>query len=129
MKGCKITAEEALAAENQRYVAQVQSDVATLDRLLAEDLVYQHSTGATDDKTRFIQAIDSGAVRYRTMECQEVKVRIFGDVAVITGRSRFEVTVNSNDGVVHIRFHSIWVKRAGAVQFVSWQATLLAKEE
>ena len=125
----RITAEEALAAENQRYIAQVKSDIATLDRLFAEDLVYQHSTGATDDKIRFIQAIDSGAVRYRRMERQEVKVRIFGDVAVITGRGRFEVTVNSNDSVVHIRFHSIWVKRAGTVQFVSWQATLLAKEE
>ena len=59
------------------------------------------------------------------MERDDVKVRIYGGIAIITGRARFEVTVNGADSTVRLRFHSIWAKRGAGLQFVSWQATLL----
>lgn len=120
-----ITEREALAAEDARYVAQTTSDIASMETLFGNDLVYQHSTGALDDKAGFIRAISSGAVKYRQMERHDVKVRIYGGIAIITGRARFEVTVNGADGTVRLRFHSIWAKRGASPQFVSWQATLL----
>ena len=120
-----ITEHEALAAEDARYQAQMIAEIVAMETLFGDDLVYQHSTGALDDKTGFIRAISSGAVRYRTMERDDVKVRIYGGIAIITGRARFEVTVNGADSTVRLRFHSIWAKRGAGPQFVSWQATLL----
>jgi hypothetical protein len=120
-----IAEHEALAAEDARYLAQRSGDIDGMETLFGDDLVYQHSTGVLDDKAGFIRAISSGEVRYRRMERHDVKVRIYGGIAIITGRARFEVTVNGADSTVRLRFHSIWAKRGAGPQFVSWQATLL----
>lgn len=120
-----ITENEALAAEDARYQAQINARFDIMELMFGDELVYQHSSGALDDKTGFIRAISSGAVRYRTMERYDVKVRIYGGIAIITGRARFGVTVNGADSTVRLSFHSIWAKRGAGQQFVSWQATLL----
>lgn len=120
-----ITEADVLSAEDARYAAQTGADVQAMKALFGDDLVYQHSTGALDDKAGFIGVIESGAVRYRRMERHDVRVRIYGVVAIVTGCAKFDVTVNGTDNTVRLRFHSIWARRASGLQFVSWQATLL----
>ena len=75
----------------------------------------------------FIEAQRSRAVIYRTMRRSEVKVRVYGPVAIITGRGKFDVTVKGEERTVNILFHSIWVKRGGAAQFISWHAAAAPK--
>ena len=120
-----ITAEEALKAEDARYAAQTGGDFAAMERMFGDDLVYVHSSGDLDDKTGFIEAQRSRAVVYRTMQRSEAKVRVYGPLAIITARGKFDVTVNGEERTVKILFHSIWVKRGGAVQFISWHAAAL----
>jgi ketosteroid isomerase-like protein len=118
-----ITEEEALRAEDARYAAQTANDFAAMDRLLGEDLVYIHSSAVVDNKASYIDSMRSGTVKYRVMRRSEVKVRTYGCLAMITGNANFDVTVKGQDLAVELRFHSIWAKRAGGTQFVSWQAT------
>ena len=47
----------------------------------------------------------------------------YGCIAIISGHANYDVTVKGKDIAVELRFHAIWAKRNGAVQFVSWQAT------
>jgi hypothetical protein len=119
-----VTGIEVNAAEDLRYAAQITGDIAALERMFGEDLVYTHSSGMIDGKASFIESIKSGKVRYRKMERHDSQVRVFGTLAVLTGRAVFEVSVNGIDSSVRLRFHSIWEKRANGLQFVSWQATL-----
>ena len=122
-----ITAEEALKAEDARYAAQTGGDFAAMERMFGDDLVYVHSSGDLDDKAGFIEAQRSKAVIYRRMQRSEVKVRVYGPVAIITGRGKFDVTVKGEQSTTNILFHSIWVKRGGAVQFISWHAAAAPK--
>jgi hypothetical protein len=122
-----ITAEEALKAEDGRYAAQTGGDFVAMERMFGDDLVYIHSSGDLDDKARFIDSHRSRTVIYRTMQRSEVKVRIYGPVAIITGRGKFDVTVKGEERTANILFHSIWVKRGGAVQFISWHAAAAPK--
>ena len=117
-----ITADEAQKGEDARYAAQTGGDFAAMERLFGDDLVYVHSAGDLDDKAGFIEAQRSRTVVYRTMQRSEVKVRVYGAVAILTGRGKFDVTVKGEDRTVNILFHSIWVKRGGTVQFISWHA-------
>jgi len=117
-----ITAEEALKAEDARYSAQISLDFAAMERLFGDDLVYIHSGGVVDDKSSFIEAQRSKAVVYRHMKRSDVKVRVYGPVAIITGKAQFEVSVKGEDRSANLMFHSIWVKRGSTVQFVSWHA-------
>jgi hypothetical protein len=122
-----ITPDEALKAEDARYAAQTSGDFAAMERVFGDDLVYVHSSGDLDDKRGFIEAQRSRAVVYRTMERSDVKVRVYGPVAIITARGKFDVTVKGEERIVNILFHSIWVKRGGVAKFVSWHAAAAPK--
>jgi Domain of unknown function (DUF4440) len=118
-----ITPEEALRGEDARYAAQTSRDFAALQQLIGDDLVYIHSSANVDAKAAYIESQRAGTVIYRTMKRSDVTVRTYGCLAVITGQGNFDVTLKGQDISVEIRFHSIWAKRAGAIQFVSWEAT------
>ncbi len=124
--GCEpITADEAIRAEDARYAAQMNNDFAAMDRLIADDLVYIHSSSLVDNKATYIESMRTGAVKYRVMRRSDVTARTFGCVATLTGMGNFDVTVNDKEMTVDLRFHAIWAKRDGKVQFISWQATRL----
>jgi hypothetical protein len=118
-----VTVEEALAAEAARYAAQTANDFAAMDRLFADDLVYIHSSTAVDTKASFIESMRSGTVRYHRMVLGDVTVRCYGGLAVISGRTGFEVTARGQAMTMDLLFHALWAKRASGLQFVSWQAT------
>lgn len=118
-----INAYEAQKAEDARYAAQMNDDFAAMDKLFAGDLVYTHSSSVVDNKKTYIESMSSRNVKYKVMRRSDVTVRTFGCIAILTGLGNFDVRVKDKDLSVEIRFHSTWVKRDGALQFVSWQAT------
>ena len=122
------TAEDAVrAADAARIKAFIAADRAVLTSLLGEDLTYTHSSGRLDGKAAIIDAITSGKTQYHTMVPEDVQVRLYGDVAVLTGRAAVNVT---NDGQLldlKLRFMSVYVKRDGRWQFVAWQSTRVAQ--
>lgn len=120
-----LTVADALQAEDARYEAQIKNDFDALDSLFAEDLVYIHSSTVQDTKASFIESLRSGKVTYHSMERSDTKVRIFGDVAIITGKAVFEVTSRNRGMTLNLLFHAVWAKRDSSLQFVSWQATRL----
>jgi len=121
-----ITADEALKAEDSRYAAQTKSDFDALERLYGDDLVYVHSTAVVDSKASYIERQRSG-LHYRVMRPSDVKVRVFGCLAIITGRGDYEVTQNGQDSSPHLLFTAVWAKRGPNVQFVSWESTPIPK--
>ena len=118
-----ITSEEALKAEDARFAAQMSGDVAAMQKLFGDDLVYVHSSTVIDTKASFIESIRSGNVKYRSMKRGDAKVRTYGCIAIVTASANFEVTARGQDLSLHLLYHAIWAKRAGGPQFVSWQAT------
>jgi hypothetical protein len=121
-----ITADEALKAENSRYEAQTTSNFDAMQKLFGDDLVYTHSTAAVDGKASYIEKQRAG-LHYRVMKSSDVKVRVFGCVAIITGQGDYEVTVDGKDTTPHLRFTAIWAKRGPDAQFVSWESTAIPK--
>lgn len=120
-----ITVDEALKAEQDRYAAQMKGDVAAMQRLIGDDLVYIHSSTVQDTKASFIESMRSGNVKYRTMKRGDVKVRTYGCIAIVSGGASFEVTVKGENRTLNLLFHAVYAKRAAGIQFVSWQATKL----
>lgn len=121
--GGPVTAEEAQTAEDARYAAQMGDDFGALQKLLADDLVYIHSSAVVDTKASYIESMKSGAVKYRVMRRSDVTVRTYGCIAILSGLGNFDVTVKGQELAVEIRFHSIWAKRDNGLQFISWEAT------
>ncbi len=79
--------DQIIALEDRRIEAMTKGDVQALEEILADDLIYTHTTARIDTKSSFIEAISSGRSNYRSVEREDVQVRQFGDSAVVTGHA------------------------------------------
>lgn len=73
-----------IALENKRGAALMQRDEATLDALFSDDLVHIHSTGNQMGKREIIDYAMK-VLHYLVVKRSNLKVRVYGDVAVMTG--------------------------------------------
>jgi ketosteroid isomerase-like protein len=120
-------AGEVLAAEDARYAAMIAQDFDALGRLLADDLLYTHSTAVTDTKADYIAALRSGKYRYKAARREGVTVRIYGTTAIVNGRASIDVDVDGVPRTVSNVFVNVWVRSATGWQMTAWQSTPLPK--
>jgi len=103
--------------------AQFKKDRAALERLLADDYLYTHSNGSVLNKAQEIAESMSSDVQWTDSKFADLKVRIFGDVAVLTGRQTIRGAAKGYvPGPRRITY--IFVKRNGRWQHVGGQSTL-----
>ncbi len=79
--------------DKKRMTAMAQKDVATLNELLADDLVYTHSSARLDTKQSLIGKMESGTTVYTSVVPSNVKAQDLGDTVVLTGSCRISVNV------------------------------------
>src|ERR1051325_6447179 len=78
-------------AERDRFAAMVKADVPALDKMLGADLTYTHGDGRVIDKAAFLSDFKTGAFKYVSIEPGDMKVRIYGETAVVTGGAGMSV--------------------------------------
>ncbi len=104
----------------------IARDRATIEQLIAPDRKVTHVAGQRLTRSDvFRDMFETNANRIESMTVGEVDVRVFGDTAVVTGRTR---ACGSQSGVrydVTLRFTDVFVRRQGDWQAVASHATLL----
>jgi ketosteroid isomerase-like protein len=111
--------------DKKRMQAMASMDFATLNEVLADDLVYAHSSARLDSKQSLIGNMQSGATVYTSVEPSEVKAQDLGDAVVLTGIAQIKVVSNGTPNAFGVRFTDIYAKRKGRWQMVTWQSTRL----
>jgi ketosteroid isomerase-like protein len=111
--------------DRQRMEAMGKKDIATLNGLLSDDLVYTHSSARLDTKQSLIGAMESGATVYTAVEPYDVKAQDLGNAVVLTGAARISVTSKGNPINFSVRFTDVYVNKGGQWQMVAWQSTRL----
>ena len=114
-----------IALDKKRMDAMCKQDVPTLHVLLADDLVYTHSSARLDTKQSLIGAMASGTTVYTAIEPSDVKAQDLGNAVVLTGSARIRVTSNGNPSSFGVRFTDVYVNNGGQWQMVAWQSTRL----
>ncbi|MFC6672679.1 nuclear transport factor 2 family protein [Marinobacterium aestuariivivens] len=109
--------------ELRRYKAMREADTESLDRLLAEDLSYTHSDGVTDSKKSYLLGVQAGKWKYRNIERHDHDIRIFRELAVITGDIHIDVDIEGIATHLNCRFLCIWQQKSEGWKMVVWQAT------
>jgi hypothetical protein len=119
--------DELLKTEIRRFEAMTQNDLEVLDQILADDLIYTHSSAKVDTKSQYLADLRAGLVRYNTIKPEDVKVRLYsgGNMGIITGKAAVEVTVNGKSSTMNLRYTDVYARRKGKWQMVSWQSTRL----
>lgn len=77
---------EVLAAQQSLMDATVKRDFAVIDKVLAEDLSYTHSTGTIETKAQFKAAIDKNRNNYLKIETHKTEVREYGKTVCVLAR-------------------------------------------
>jgi ketosteroid isomerase-like protein len=105
---------EIVALESELRSAQLAADVSVLDRLISEDLLFTGPDGNVGTKAQDLDAHRSGAVRFRTHEPEELRVRRVGtDVAITALRARLAVEVGGTLVRGTYRYTRVWAREHG----------------
>jgi Domain of unknown function (DUF4440) len=122
--------KQVLAAEQARTAALEHSDLATLERIMADDVTYIHASGKVDTKKSYLDAIRSGELRYISWRPMNLHVRILGtgagSGAVITGEYAVKVTdsrVQAAPFDINIFILTVYERRNGQWRQIAWQST------
>jgi ketosteroid isomerase-like protein len=111
--------------DRQRMEAMARKDLAALDALISDDLVYTHSTARLDTKQSLLGAMESGATVYTAVAPSDVKAQDLGDTVVLTGSAHIGVLSQGRPNSFAVRFTDVWSKKSGNWRMVAWQSTRL----
>jgi ketosteroid isomerase-like protein len=110
--------EEIVALESEIRAAQLDANVAALDRLIADELLFTGPDGRLGTKQQDLDSHGSGAIRFRAHEPQELRIRRVGaDVAVVALRARLGVDVGGAIVEGIYRYTRVWARERGG----SWR--------
>jgi ketosteroid isomerase-like protein len=115
--------EEVKRLNEQWMESYVKLDFAFLKRHLSDEYVSTFPDGTVLDKKGEIELLQSGEVAFEAMKPLEIKARVYGETAVITGRSSIGARVKGQNERGEVRFTDVWVQQDGNWQAVASQVT------
>ena len=124
------TEDEKLLAELQQTLAKawVGGDRAAVERIIAVDWRSTGPDGRMTNRADVLADVFEARVhRILRVDIDDVHVRVFGDAAVVTGRTHGVGEARGSAYDVVIRFTDTFVRRDGRWQAVASHASLLQR--
>ncbi len=120
--------QKLMRLENEWADAWVKSDVAFFDRIMADDYTWTSPWGWVMTKADDLTLIKSGKDVIASWVLADMKVRVYGDAAVVTGRDTIKETYKGKDISSQNRWTHTWIKRAGQWQCVAGHSSEIAQK-
>ena len=117
------TEKAIVGLEQQIRRAVIEGDTSILERYLADDYVGIGPNGDAADKSKTIQELKDGTVKYSAIDVTEENVRMYGDTGIYNGRGDVKLTINGQPQTADVRVTIVWLKQNGQWKRVSFQAT------
>ena len=112
-------------AEEDLRLAMLRSDADALNRLLSDDLVFTTFLGTVISKEDDVEAHRSGLLQMHRVELTDQRVRIEGELAIVTCEARIDATFSGARADQRLRFTRVWRSEAGIPRVLAGQATLI----
>jgi ketosteroid isomerase-like protein len=112
-------ASRVLALENKWNEAYKQGDIATLNSLLADDFIITVEEGATFSKAGYLAHCSDSNIRVLISEMSDLKVRVHGNAAIVTGAYREKGTSKGKPYEYHDRLTDVWILMDGRWQLIA----------
>jgi len=127
LNSANSTADDAtaVAALDTQYQAAVEkNDVATMDRILADDFVLVLGSGQTYTKADLLNEAQSGRMVYERQNDTQQKVRVWSDTAVVTAKLWLKGKNQGRPFEHQLWFSDIYVRTPAGWRYVFGQASL-----
>jgi ketosteroid isomerase-like protein len=120
--------DELQKLEKEWTQAIVKNDAEAIGRFMSADWVIIGPEGNVIEKARFLAVIKTGDLTHQSMELEDLRVRVYGDTAIITAQARSKGEYQGRSFSTHERSTSVYVKKDGLWLCVLTQLTPIVKK-
>jgi ketosteroid isomerase-like protein len=120
--------EELLKVEKGFVDAIAKNDLEGIERFVADDWIIINADGGITDRERFLGVIKSAELTHEMMESDDIRVRVYGDSAVVSALTRSKGKFMGQEFTTHERSTDVFVKRDGQWRCVLTQLTAFPKQ-
>lgn len=108
--------------------AYPKCDVATLDRIIADDWIAIDGAGVVITKSQLLERVAAAPFRFDSHRFDEINLRIFGDAAIVMGQ--LSGRVGDGDEVCELlqRYTRVYLRRENLWRAVATQVTVVPKQ-
>lgn len=140
--------EDLIQLEHKRNDALIAGDWAAYDALLGDEFFHAHVLGGVLQKAPHLAHLKAGKSKVKKVVVEDLEVRLYGDVAVVTAVSHVDIThvdlaevarltgVSLEDLMTkgqeitrHSRYLHVWAKKGDNWKLVARQATYVPEEK
>lgn len=114
--------QEIRAAFDQIRNAVLKGDADAFAKFTADDYTSIGADGKVLSKAEVLDGFRTGKVKYESIDTSDVRVRVYGDTAVVTDTSSIKARRGDQDMSGQYRSVRVYVKRGG-----KWQQVLLQR--
>lgn len=118
--------KEVLALERARNEAIQKGDVAAIAAMTSDHYTFITIRGELQTKSEIVKRFATGSFKYDWRQISDLKARINGDTAIVTGRASQEGVENQKDYSGAYEFTRVYVRQKGSWKTVALQTTLEA---
>lgn len=108
--------------------AMASHDTPTVDRMLLDEFVLITSGGRVHTKREILAEVGSPAVVFEANASREIRVRVRGDTAVLTGVLHQKGVQDGQPFDATVRYTDTWVRDGGAWRQLSGHASRYAPD-
>jgi len=109
--------------------AIVRKDRAAIEQNMAEDFRQIDGSGNVESKASFVNDLMSPDLQIDPYTVEEFDVRLYGDVALLSGRTRMTGRYEGKPFTSHYRYIDIYARRDGAWKIVSVQISRIPNQQ
>ncbi len=99
--------------EEELRLAMIAGDVARLDALISNDLIFTDHTGTVLTKEMDLDVHRSGNLKINSLHPREQKIRLHGDTAVVSVLMDIEGVYLQQAFIACNRYTRIWARKHG----------------
>jgi ketosteroid isomerase-like protein len=114
--------------ENDWADSYVKRDPSFAERITTDDFMFVGPDGSVSNKADYLKAI-TGDTTFTTFKINSLKVRTYGDTAVVIGTASISAKTKGEDESGDYCFTDVFVKQKGEWKAASGQATQVAKDQ
>ena len=123
---CQSLTQELEKLEVELREAMLRNDITTLDRLLADEVIFTDPQGSVIDKVEDLSLHQSGNLVVTSYETDELIVRVFGSTAITNLKVRLTGLFKGESFSGVYRYTRTYLKQNERWQIIAAQATAIA---
>jgi ketosteroid isomerase-like protein len=123
-----ITTEDVVRTHTEFNRALTARDFDALSKLYADDYMLVRPDGSVLSTQEVLRDLQAGGLKFSSIENANVKVRIYGQTALLTADSQTVTSRHGKEMRTHVRFLAVYVAEGGMLRLVHFQSVSLPEK-